>query len=118
MSPGPKRLLVVDDDANLRESARDILEDAGHAVHVAGTLAEARQVLDQFGADVLLIDFNLPDGKGPELIPHAKAGHPSIQVILMTGELPAATSADASQIKAVLTKPVDPAMLLTLLAAL
>ena len=37
----PKTILVVDDDPNIRDTAKDILEDAGYLVETQGTCAEA-----------------------------------------------------------------------------
>jgi len=112
-----RRVLLVDDDPNLRESAQDILEDAGYQVRAAGDLKAARQLLAGEAAHVVIVDFNLPDGKGAELAQQVRAADARVKIVLMTGEVPAATGAPTTLFDAVLTKPVDPAMLLTLLAA-
>lgn len=59
-------VLVVEDDAPVRESLRALLEREGYAVHTAGTLAETRRVLGgtDVVVDVMLLDWRLPDGEG------------------------------------------------------
>jgi DNA-binding response OmpR family regulator len=113
-----KRVLIVDDDENLIESAKDILEDSGYAVQTSGTLAAARAALAGGSVDIVMVDFNLPDGKGPDLARTAKAAKPDLCILLMTGEAAASVGNDAALFNAVLTKPVDPAALLSLLATL
>ena len=112
-----KRLLLVDDDANLLDSAKDILEDAGYHVQTAHNLAAARAVLAVGAIHILLVDFNLPDGKGTDLAQEVRASYPRVKIMLMTGEVPVAINAASATFDVVLTKPVDPATLLTLLSA-
>jgi len=62
------RVLLVDDDLDSLEAARDILASAGHSVVTAGTLAGARAQISADLPDVLLLDLMLPDGNGLELL--------------------------------------------------
>src|SRR5204863_158276 len=62
------RVLLVDDDLDSLEAARDILASAGHTVVTADTLAGARAQLATDLPDVLLLDLMLPDGNGLELL--------------------------------------------------
>jgi DNA-binding NtrC family response regulator len=62
------RVLLVDDDLDSLEAARDILASAGHTVVTAETLAGARAQLATDLPDVLLLDLMLPDGNGLELL--------------------------------------------------
>jgi len=62
------RLLYVEDNERFRSLAiRRFLSE--HAVTVAGTLQEAREVLSLATFDAALLDYDLPDGKGTELLP-------------------------------------------------
>jgi CheY-like chemotaxis protein len=65
------RILFVEDH---REFARSVTEQflAGHDVTLAPTVAEARSRLAAERYDVLLVDHDLPDGIGPEVIAHAR----------------------------------------------
>jgi two-component system, NtrC family, response regulator AtoC len=63
------RILILDDDALIRTVLSDRLERAGHAVRVAGSLAEARALLRTGVPDLALLDMKLPDGEGVDLLP-------------------------------------------------
>ncbi|MDX2014222.1 MAG: response regulator transcription factor [Myxococcaceae bacterium] len=78
------RLLVVEDDRNLREALAETLVDEGYDVSTAATLAEARAVLRAGAVDVLVLDLMLPDGDGSTLCAELKrAGAPS-RVLMLT----------------------------------
>lgn len=57
-------VLVVDDDAEVREVLAGILQDSGYVVDTAATLAGAKQLLAKFRYGVVLADWRLPDGDG------------------------------------------------------
>src|SRR5436190_16897186 len=105
-----KRILVVDDDQNILDGLQDILEDAGYKVVCAATAKAARESLSAVPADLVLVDFYLPDGQGPEIAAEAKNRHPDVYTILMTGlsagDMPEGTPAGAGQ---GLVKPSYPA---------
>ncbi|GAP18204.1 sigma-54-dependent transcriptional regulator [Levilinea saccharolytica] len=61
-------VLVVDDEENARTFFKEILTPMGYEVLTAGTLAEAREHLRRGSGDVVLLDVNLPDGYGPNLL--------------------------------------------------
>jgi two-component system phosphate regulon response regulator OmpR len=60
-------LLVVDDDARLRELLRRYLSDQGFRITVAEDAAEARAKLDAFAFDLIVLDIMLPGESGTEL---------------------------------------------------
>ena len=59
-----KDVLVVDDEAGVRDVLAGILSDAGYVVDVAATLAEAKQLISKYRYGVVLADWRLPDGDG------------------------------------------------------
>lgn len=61
-----KRILVLDDEINIRRSLQMILEHEGYAVLTAGSIAEGRRIAS--GADALLLDVRLPDGNGIDFL--------------------------------------------------
>jgi len=61
MSQG-KKILVVDDDRDLRDILRIVLEDAGYAVALAGTGPEGMEVADRERPDLILLDVMMPEG--------------------------------------------------------
>ncbi|RKP56443.1 sigma-54-dependent transcriptional regulator [Pararobbsia silviterrae] len=79
--------LIVEDDPNSLSGLAAILQADGFSVDVAATLADAREALTRFIPDVVLIDLNLPDGKGLDLLQHLRSQPPdgTVPVIVMTG---------------------------------
>lgn len=57
-------ILIVDDDVGLRETLADFLEAEGYVTRQAGNPAEARVLMAAGGADLLLLDINMPGGDG------------------------------------------------------
>ncbi len=79
--------LIVEDDPNSLSGLAAILDADGFSVDTAATLADARRALERFIPDVVLIDLNLPDGKGLDLLPSLPMQPPdgTVPVIVMTG---------------------------------
>ncbi len=107
-----KTILIVDDDPNILDTARDILEDAGYKVYVAGTGAGALAKLKSSRADLAVFDFNLPDTQGVDLAVQAKHLYPKMPIVLLTGEEAIDLGPAKDAIDTVLTKPVNPAQLI------
>lgn len=76
------RVLHVEDDADVIEVIRSVLEDTVDYVY-ANTLAQARQRLEQEHFDLVLLDLGLPDGSGDELI---DAIGIDTQVVMFSGD--------------------------------
>jgi two-component system, cell cycle sensor histidine kinase and response regulator CckA len=100
----PCRLLLVEDDAAVREGISRMLEAAGSEVRVAGSGREAITALSE-GFDALLTDFTLGDMTGAEVARVARHRYPQIRVILITGWDSVHVEADGYA-DLVLTKPV------------
>jgi DNA-binding NtrC family response regulator len=107
--------LLVDDDPNILDTAKDILEDANYVVETAATVASATERLQKEPFDLMLVDFNLPDGRGVDLAVQAQSLRPGILVILMTGEANIQLDKSAP-VSDYLIKPVHPPELLRILA--
>ena len=61
---GEKDILVVDDEAGVREVLTDVLRDNGYTVDLAATAAEAKTLLDEYRYGMVVADWRLPDGDG------------------------------------------------------
>jgi two-component system, NtrC family, response regulator HydG len=104
------RILLVEDDQNVRVLLEHVLFDAGYEVDSATTLAEARSLLDTVNYDLLLADGRLPDGTGMELAERAEAG--GAKVLIITGYAFQLVGEDLGRYE-FLMKPVRPAELIT-----
>ena len=81
----PGKILLVDDEANIREGLKAILQKDGHEVHGVATAKAALALLPLFAAEVAVLDIRLPGMQGTELLTEIKAGWPHVAVILLTG---------------------------------
>ncbi len=80
-----KRILIVDDEANMCSIMQDILIDEGYDVMVAENGSEALQVVREITPDLIITDINMPCMGGLDLLREVKSLHPDVQFIIMTG---------------------------------
>src|SRR5687767_2644680 len=85
MSDSPKHLLIVDDEAPLREAIAERLADHGFVVEQAGSGEEALERLASFAFDVLITDLRLPGIQGREVLDAALERYPEIIALVITG---------------------------------
>ena len=100
--------LIVEDKADFRESMVMLVEREGFQPREAGTLQEARELLEKELPSVVLLDLGLPDGDGLSLFDEEMLTD-STEVVVMTGntELESAVSALRAGAFDYLSKPVD-----------
>jgi DNA-binding NtrC family response regulator len=79
-----QRLLIVDDDPNVVAGLQALLADEWE-VKTAMTTREARSVFADFSPDVVLLDMNLPDGNGVDVLHDLKMYSEAVSVIMMSG---------------------------------
>jgi two-component system, OmpR family, phosphate regulon response regulator OmpR len=77
------RILVVDDEPEVRETLREYLEGSGFEVYVAGDGDGVRRVVDHRRVDIVLMDLNLPGEDGLALTRQLRAAH-SLGIIMIT----------------------------------
>lgn len=109
-------VLVLDDEALLRRHIAATLERLGADVSVADSVGAARRLANELNFDFVLLDVNLPDGLGTDLL-REKAFGSHTGAIVMTAEGGIRGAIEAIQLGAMdyLTKPFDPdALALTL----
>ncbi len=104
-----RRILVVDDEASIRDLCARVLRRNGFHVTMATTGEEAVHHLQHESFDLVITDIRMPGISGVDVLTIAKALHPSIAVILITGFGTTETLARANQSSAdrILTKPFD-----------
>src|SRR5208337_1140435 len=83
-STAPAGILVIDDEAGIRESLEVLLTLEGYAVKLAADGEEGLRVLEQDSFDLVLLDLALPGMSGLELIPQIKERQPELPIIMIT----------------------------------
>jgi len=84
--PAARRILVVEDDADTRELACELLAALGHDARGSSSAEQALSMLDEREFDILFTDLNLPGMSGVELAARSTGLHPALTVILASGE--------------------------------
>jgi len=97
MTKAKPRILVVDDDPNLRKTLSDILRIKGYDTVVAATGAEAITVAEQGAVSLALIDLMLPDMQGLDVMARIKAISPLTEAIILTGHASMDTAIEATR---------------------
>ena len=105
-----KRILVVDDEAIVRESLRDWLEDAGHQVAVAESGEEALSLVEKEDFSIIVLDLRLPKMTGIDVLEKVKILKPKIKTVVITAYPTMLTKDEAARLGAIdyLIKPVLP----------
>ncbi len=113
------RILVVDDEAGLREFLSDSLELDQHQVVTAKDGLEAARLLDERGFDLVLTDLKMPGMGGIDLLRKLRAEQPEVEVIVMTAHGTVDNAVEAMKLGAFeyLQKPISGPDELRLLAA-
>ncbi len=110
------KILIVDDEAGIRELLSEILSDEGHDILQAENAAEARQSRNAARPDLVLLDIWMPDTDGITLLKEWSAnGQLTMPVIMMSGHGTIDTAVEATRIGAMdyLEKPIALQKLLT-----
>lgn len=104
-----QRILIVDDERQIRRIVSVVLEERHHLVDEAASGEEALDKLEAFAPDVVLLDLNLPGISGLETVARIGERDPSIHVVMMTayGTIRSAVAAMRAGAFDYLTKPFD-----------
>ena len=78
-------VLVVDDEADLRQLIAESLTTDGFAVAQAADAKEAQERLKAFAYDALVVDLRLPDADGMDVLDAALSRYPDILAVMVTG---------------------------------
>jgi two-component system OmpR family response regulator len=80
------RVLLVDDNAELRDLVTRALSRDGHAVTTAATVAAAREALADNPPEVVVLDLGLPDGSGMDLCRTLRAEGERVPILMLTAQ--------------------------------
>jgi len=102
-------LLIVDDEASLRDFLSIVFEEEGWTVETAPTLGDARAAIQRSEPDMVLCDLMLPDGSGIDLVRDVKAQLPSIAFVMITAHTSTRSAVEALKAGAFdyIAKPFD-----------
>ncbi len=102
-------ILVVDDEENARKNISVFLQKREYEVLCAANLKEARTIINQGRADIILLDVQLPDGYGPDLLEETTRLPVQPPIILITafGDIEMAVEAMKNGAHDFLQKPIE-----------
>jgi DNA-binding response OmpR family regulator len=111
-------ILLIEDDLSLQQSLRDFFEENGYETYTAGSRREGQELLRRQNNSICLLDLNLPDGSGLDLLRQIVQERLAVKVVVMSafpiqhlrGRFP------ESVLVAMMTKPVSPQHLLEIVA--
>lgn len=103
------KVLLVDDDPSVREIVSAMLEMGGYGVSQVDSATALREVLPGPQPDLVILDLQLPDGDGLDLLPEIKRVWPDTEVIMLTGNASIDAAVEATKRGAYhfQKKPVD-----------
>lgn len=85
LAPGGKKILLIDDDHEVRRVIIDMLEVLGHQVHESDNGRDGLAQLDRLLPDVLLLDFAMPHLNGAEVASAVRLKHRHLPIIFVSG---------------------------------
>lgn len=109
------RVLVIEDEASLRQTLTRILRQAGCEVTAAGTGPEGLQRLSASTYDLIYLDIHLPEMDGLQVLREAHKLYPQLAVVLFTAYASLETAVEAMRLGATdyLLKPINPELLIS-----
>ncbi|MCJ7801779.1 MAG: sigma-54 dependent transcriptional regulator [Candidatus Marinimicrobia bacterium] len=109
------KILIVDDEINIRMTLKDILEDEGYQTCVAGTGEKAIKIASKESIDMMILDVKLPGIDGIETFTKIHKDKPELDVLMISGHSDISTAVSAVKIGAYdfLEKPLSMIKILT-----
>ncbi len=108
-----EKLLLVDDDDDVRDIVCRVLAELGYDVREAAGGSEALAALSDFNPDLLLVDFAMPNMNGAEVVTAARARNADLKILFLSGHAESAALEAAVGGAPLLRKPFRPAELAT-----
>ncbi len=102
-------ILIIDDEAGILNLMTKLCRQQGHETTPAQTGREGMQALDQLKPDLMIVDLQLGDMNGLDIIAYSQQNHPNTQVIMVTGYGSIETAVEAMRLGAFdyLSKPFE-----------
>ena len=109
MNESQAKILVIEDEAQVRESYIDMFSFFGHKVEAVSNGREGLSLINKNGYDIVVTDLNMPEMDGLEVLDYLKKKKPYIEVIVITGFATLENAIKAMKMGAYdyVTKPVD-----------
>jgi len=109
------KILIIDDEKNLRRTLTRILQNAGYRATSAKNGAQGITMLDETEFDLVFLDIRLPMVDGLEVLKEIRNSNSSLPVIFLTGHGTLKSAMEAVRLGATdyLLKPVDPDILIS-----
>jgi len=95
-----RKILIVDDDRELRMVLYEVLNRQGHGVSVAENGTMALEIFEKNPADLVITDINMPEMGGLELLRRLHASRPELPVVIITGHATVETAVSAMKLGA------------------
>lgn len=80
----PLKILIIDDEIEISRLLTRFLERKGFAVESAETIRDGKDLYQQEAYRYLILDINLPDGNGMEVLPYFKSIRPTCEIIMIS----------------------------------
>jgi len=80
-----QKILVVDDELDVRDAVKRVLERAGYAVYTADNAVDALAELERIAMDVVITDIIMPKINGVQLIESIVRSFPSVRIVAISG---------------------------------
>jgi signal transduction histidine kinase len=106
-----EKLLLVDDDSDVRDIVNRVLTELGYEVREAASGQEALATLADFDPDLLVVDFAMPNMNGAEIVTAARAQKAALKILFLSGYAETAVLESAVGQAPLLHKPFRPAEL-------
>jgi DNA-binding NtrC family response regulator len=101
------RVLIIDDDASVRKSIKNVLNAAGYEVITAADADKVPSQIVPDQIDLVLLDLNLPSRSGWDVFEHLTTQRPAMPVIIITGMSNQYQTALAAGVGALMEKPIE-----------
>ncbi len=111
---GKHKILIIDDDLNIRKTLSDILKMKGYEVFTSVNGADGLDLIKRSPVNLAVVDLGLPDMSGLEVLNRIREGYSFIETIILTGNasLDSAIEATNKGAFSYLLKPYEPEVLL------